>query len=88
MNFSKVGLIIGCILIKYPHFRKTTLFCNRYVYFNFSTHVAGTGAAGNNRIYFKVADGVEDTDEIMNYYITGMSLPMGRLSYEYKFTVE
>ena len=58
------------------------------VYFKIPMVAVGTGAAGNNRIYFKVADGVEDTDEIMNYYITGMSLPMGRLSYEYKFTVE
>ena len=37
------------------------------------------------RIYFKVADGVDDPAEIMDYYSGGKSLPMGRLSYEYKF---
>ena len=40
------------------------------------------------RIYFKVADGVEDPGEIMNYYSSGRSLPLGRLSYEYRFTAE
>ncbi len=34
--------------------------------------------------YFKVADGVSDTDEIMDYYVTGRSMPMGRLSYLYQ----
>ncbi len=34
--------------------------------------------------YFKVADGVMDTDEIMDYYVTGRSMPMGRLSYLYQ----
>ena len=34
--------------------------------------------------YFKVADGVVDTDEIMDYYTTGRSMPMGRLSYLYQ----
>ncbi len=34
--------------------------------------------------YFKVADGVVDTDEIMDYYVTGRSMPMGRLSYLYQ----
>ncbi len=34
--------------------------------------------------YFKVADGVADPDEIMDYYITGRSMPMGRLSYLYQ----
>ncbi len=34
--------------------------------------------------YFKVADGVVDPDEIMDYYSTGRSMPMGRLSYLYQ----
>ncbi len=34
--------------------------------------------------YFKVADGVADTDEIMDYYVSGRSMPMGRLSYLYQ----
>ncbi len=37
------------------------------------------------RIYFKVADGVENPGDIMDYYCTGRALPMGRLSFEYKF---
>ena len=45
-----------------------------------------TGSAASAfRIYFKVADGVEGAEEIMNYYVSGRCLPMGRLSYEYKF---
>jgi dienelactone hydrolase len=39
------------------------------------------------RIYFKVADGVDGAEEIMNYYVSGRCLPMGRLSYEYKFVL-
>ncbi len=34
-------------------------------------------------IYFKVADEVENPTDIMSYYTTGKSLPMGRLSYYY-----
>lgn len=37
-------------------------------------------------IYFKVADGVESPEEIMNYYASGRSLPMGRLSYLYQIS--
>ena len=45
-----------------------------------------SGAEGDAlRIYFKVADGVDGAEEIMNYYVSGRCLPMGRLSYEYKF---
>ena len=43
------------------------------------------GGADVLRIYFKVADGVENCSDIMDYYCTGRSLPMGRLSFEYKF---
>lgn len=35
--------------------------------------------------YFKVADGVENYEDIMDYYVTGESFPMGRLSYYYYF---
>ena len=34
-------------------------------------------------IYFKVSDGVEKAEDIMDYYVTGRSMPMGRLSYVY-----
>ena len=40
-------------------------------------------SAGNNNLYFKVADGVENPADIMDYYITGDAFPMGRLSYRY-----
>jgi len=36
-----------------------------------------------NTFYFKVADGVENYKDIMDYYVTGRSLPMGHLSYQY-----
>ncbi|MBQ2307594.1 MAG: hypothetical protein II184_08785 [Clostridia bacterium] len=36
-------------------------------------------------VYFKVTDGVKDADNILNTYLSGKSLPMGRLSYYYFF---
>ena len=33
--------------------------------------------------YFKVADGIEHPNDIMDYYISGVSLPLGRFSYVY-----
>lgn len=41
------------------------------------------GLANADKFYFKVAMGVEKPSDIMNYYTTGSSMPMGRLSYEY-----
>lgn len=35
------------------------------------------------QIYFKVSDGVQEPRDIMNYYVTGSSLPLGRLSFDY-----
>ena len=35
------------------------------------------------QFYFKVADGVQDQKNIMDYYTTGKSLPLGRLSFSY-----
>lgn len=43
-----------------------------------------TASDAYNDFYFKVADGVADPAEIMDYYVTGRSLPMGRLSYLYQ----
>lgn len=43
------------------------------------------GADGIGDIYFKVADGIDDPTEIMSYYASGRSLPLGRLSYLYQF---
>jgi hypothetical protein len=37
-------------------------------------------------IYFKVSDGVEGEKDIMDYYVTGKSLPLGRLSFSYSNT--
>ena len=39
--------------------------------------------ANSNTFYFKVADDVQGPTDIMNYYTTGSSLPMGRLSFQY-----
>ncbi len=36
-----------------------------------------------NRIYFKLADGIDEPSDIMDYYISGKSLPLGRLSFRY-----
>ena len=41
------------------------------------------GIEGNANIYFKVADGVDHPEDIMDYYVSGRCLPMGRLSYRY-----
>lgn len=38
-----------------------------------------------SKFYFKVAMGVVDPSEIMNYYQTGSVMPIGRLSYMYHF---
>ena len=45
---------------------------------------AALGLEDGGDFYFKVADGVSDPAEIMDYYATGRSLPMGRLSYLYQ----
>ena len=37
----------------------------------------------NFQFYFKVADGVQKPTDIMDYYVTGKSLPLGRLSFSY-----
>lgn len=36
------------------------------------------------QVYFKVADGVIKPEDIMEYYISGSVMPMGRLSYLYR----
>lgn len=41
------------------------------------------GIEGNANIYFKVADGIEHPEDITDYYVSGRSLPMGRLSCRY-----
>jgi len=35
------------------------------------------------KLYFKAADSVEKQNDIMNYYVTGSVMPIGRLSYQY-----
>ena len=40
-------------------------------------------AAGDNNLYFKMADGIEKADDIMDYYVSGKSFPVGRLSFRY-----
>lgn len=43
------------------------------------------GLGSGNKFYFKVAAGIEDPSKIMSYYTSGVSMPMGRLSYMYEF---
>ena len=40
-------------------------------------------AADVNSFYFKVADGVENPSDIMDYYVSGKAFPVGRLSFRY-----
>ncbi len=42
------------------------------------------GLNSARRFYFKLASGVIDPSEIMSYYTSGISLPLGRLSYMYE----
>lgn len=44
---------------------------------------AAVGLTNSAEFYFKVADDVEHQDDIMDYYVTGRSMPMGHLSYKY-----
>lgn len=37
----------------------------------------------DNSFYFKIADNIEKPNDIMDYYVSGKSLPMGRLSFRY-----
>ncbi|MBP5269377.1 MAG: hypothetical protein ILO42_00300 [Clostridia bacterium] len=39
--------------------------------------------AGDNRLDFKLADGVENPSDVMDYYCTGLSFPLGRLRCRY-----
>ncbi len=41
------------------------------------------GITGRANIYFKVADGIEHPEDITDYYVSGRSVPMGRLSFRY-----
>ena len=40
-------------------------------------------SASSHTFYFKVADDVQNPSDIMSYYTSGSSLPMGRLSFQY-----
>ncbi len=43
-------------------------------------------ALGNvKNIYFKVTDGIENSQDIMETYLSGSAMPMGRLSYQYRW---
>lgn len=42
------------------------------------------GITSNNfSVYFKLADSVEHPSDIMDYYVSGQSFPMGRISLSY-----
>ncbi len=40
--------------------------------------------ATTTQLYFKVADGIAQPEDIMEYYVSGSAMPMGRLSFVYK----
>lgn len=40
-------------------------------------------AEDDNLFYFKFADNITNASDIMDYYVSGKSMPMGRLSYQY-----
>jgi len=42
------------------------------------------GMQNETEFYFKAADSVATPEDIMEYYVSGSVMPMGRLSYEYK----
>ena len=41
------------------------------------------GASGSFDLYFKVTDSIEKPDEVLDYYVSGCSAPLGRLAYTY-----
>lgn len=41
------------------------------------------GLEKTGAFYFKLCDSVEKTEDIMDYYVTGRCMPMGRFSYQY-----
>lgn len=45
--------------------------------------LAGLGG-GTKGFYFKVADGLEHPQDLMDSYLSGSVMPMGRLSYQYQ----
>lgn len=51
-----------------------------------SISLASLGLTGNSgKIAFKVSDNVTRYDEIMDYYVTGDSAPLGRLNFSYSY---
>ncbi len=42
--------------------------------------------AGTNAIYFKVTDGIQNPEDLMDTYLSGSAMPMGRLSYQYRLS--
>ena len=41
------------------------------------------GLEGSSEFYFKVADNIASPGDIMDYYVSGKSFPLGRMSYQY-----
>ena len=42
-----------------------------------------SGLESTGTFYFKLADGIENPSDITDYYVSGKSFPLGRLSYRY-----
>ena len=52
-------------------------------YMQFQIPRDAVGLEDGGSFYFKVADGVENFDDIMSYYESGIAMPAGRLSFLY-----
>lgn len=44
---------------------------------------SAVGLNNSNEFYFKVADNITNPSDIMDYYVSGKSFPLGRMSYRY-----
>ena len=41
------------------------------------------GSAAKSGVYVKAADGIDSPKDIMDYYISGKTMPYGRMAYQY-----
>lgn len=72
LNSDFTGEVIGQAEIKINE---------EFMFISISRELIGMNE--QNSFYYKVADSVSSSDDIMDYYVTGSVLPLGRLSYEY-----
>lgn len=54
----------------------------KYMQIKLPRKAAGLDSPGD-KFYFKVADGINEPENIVDYYVSGISMPLGRLSFTY-----